>query len=152
MVIDLRQEYKDNLEDERGLIPLMLTLSGILIALAAANMLIALLFAVRERTREFGIMKTVGFTPRQIVFTVVFGAAVMAGIGRVIGVPVGFVLPRLWMSAADTEALPSDFVRLPGPAWLLVMAALAPALVALGSALPARRAAHITVSEALRFE
>ena len=153
VVTDAVQEYQDALEDERSLIPLMLSLNSILIALAATNMLIALFFAVRERTREFGVMKTVGFAPRQIIFTVILGAAVLAVIGVVIGAPIGYYLARLWiLEAADTQSLPSDIMRLPGLPWLALMAPLAAGLAALGSALPARRAATVTVAEALRFE
>ena len=152
VVTNVAQRYQENLKDELALIPLMLTLNGVLIALAAGNMLIALVFSVRERTREFGILKTVGFTPRQIVATVVFGAAVLAVIGVVIGIPIGYVLTRLWMAAADTDGLPSDLVQLPSILSLTILVPLAAVLVAIGSTLPARRAAAITITDALRFE
>jgi putative ABC transport system permease protein len=151
-VTNIAQVYRDGAQDELALIPLMLSLNGILIALAVTNMMIALLFAVRERTREFGIMKTVGFSPGQIVFTVVAGAVVIALIAVVIGTPVGYYLTRLWMDAADTEGLPRDLVQVPSLARMALMVPLAAGLAALGSAFPARRAAGITVNEALRLE
>ena len=74
-------------------------------------------------------------------------------IGVVIGAPIGYYLARLWiLEGADTQALPDDIIRLPSVPWLALMAPLAAGLAALGSALPARRAAGITVSQALRFE
>lgn len=152
-VSNMTQIYKENLEDELALKPLLLSLNSILIAVAAINMFVALLFAVRERTREFGIMKTVGFTPRQIITTVILGAAVLAAIGVVIGTPVGYYLTRFWMlELADTDGLPTDLVRLPSAPWLTVMVLLGAVLAAVGSALPARRAADISVSEALKLE
>ena len=151
-ITNVAQAYQESHEDERALMPLMLTLNGVLIGLAAINMLIALVFSVRERTREFGILKTVGFTSGQIVGTVVFGAMVLAAIGVVIGVPIGYVLTRLWMAAADTEGLPPDLVQLPSMLSLTIIVPLAAGLAVLGSALPARRAAGTTVTEALRFE
>ncbi len=152
-VTNIVQGYQDSLDDELALKPLLLALSGVLIGLAVTNLVIALLFSVRERTREFGIMKTVGFTPWQIVFTVVLGAAVLAVIGVVIGAPIGYFLTRFWMlHLADTDGLPSDLVRLPSLPWLAFLALLTAGLAALGSALPARHAAVVTVSQALRFE
>ena len=151
-ITNVAQTYRDSTDDERDLLPLMLTLNGVLIGLAVINMLIALIFSVRERTREFGILKTVGFTPVQIVGTIMFGAAVLAAIGVVIGIPIGYFLTRLWMSAADTEGMPPDFVRLPSMLALTIIIPIAVGLAALGSALPARCAAGITVTEALRFD
>jgi putative ABC transport system permease protein len=154
MVANLRERFEKGIEDVRSLIPLMFTLNGILIALAAMNLLISLTFAVQERTREFGILKTTGFTPRQIVAVVVTGATTLAVIGVAIGAPIGYILTRIWiLYGADIDGLPgSEVVQVPSAPWIALMVPLAVGLAALGAALPARRAAGTVVSRAFRFE
>ena len=129
----------------------MFTLNGFLIALAAMNLL---MFAVQERTREFGILRTTGFTPRQIVAVVVTSATTLAAIGVAIGAPIGYILTRIWILwGAYTDGLPGGaVVQIPSAPWIALMAPLAIGVTALCAALPAQRAAGTVVSRAFRFE
>lgn len=153
LVTDLVEEFQSSHEDERRILPLFVTLTGVLVAFAAMSMMISLVFTVRERTREFGIMKTVGFTPWQIVLSVVMGAAILAVIGVAIGAPLGYFVTReVAMRFADTQGMPNDLLRAPSVLWQASLVPFAVVLAALGAALPAWQAANIRISEALRFD
>ncbi|MDQ1520189.1 MAG: putative transport system permease protein, partial [Actinomycetota bacterium] len=67
----------------------------LVLVVAFANLASTLLLAVRERTRDFGVLRSVGFTPRQVFGVTAVGAGVLALIAAVIGVPAGWVMYRL---------------------------------------------------------
>jgi hypothetical protein len=69
-------------------------------ALAAGAVLalgLTLLTSVRRRRRELALLKTLGFTRRQLAATVAWQASVAVAFGVLVGVPLGIVLGRaLW--------------------------------------------------------
>jgi putative ABC transport system permease protein len=153
IIRDLVADFDRGNEDERELIPLMLLLSGLLILLAGISLWIAMMFAVAERTREFGIMKVVGFSPGQIVQSVITGATLLALVGIVIGIPLGYYLTtEVFMRLASTEGAPDDLFQLPSALWLLGIVAATVGMAIVGALLPAWHAAGIRVADAFRFE
>ncbi len=124
-------------------------LSLILSAVLVAGMVHAFM---AEQLRQVGIMKAIGATSRQVAGIYLAQVAMLAAVGLGVGLP-----PGLWLGRAYAEfsagILNTDVSRSPFPWWVLgvvlgVGFAL-PLLVALG---PVRRAAGITVSEALADE
>lgn len=151
-VTNLQRETDANISDGRQLITPMSILGGGLALLASANLLSSLVFSVKERTAEFGILKSIGFTPRQVVGIVMTGVAPLALLGTLIGVPVGYYLIE-WIFRSQAEAhQPSDIIQLPPAPWLAGLVVVALAIVFAGAFLPARRAGRIGVAEALRAE
>ena len=154
VVTDVRAEAQDNVDELRSTVrPIALPLSGILVGVAGVNLLGTLTLGVRERRREFGILKAVGMTPGQIIGGVLAGAALLGVLGVVVGTPLGVLFMRwvlIW--AVDEQGLPNDFVQLPGLAWLAASALLLTAVAVLAALLPAIRAAHSTVAAAVRYE
>jgi len=152
VVTNLTRETDANISDGRELITPMTLLGVGLALLASANLLSSLVFSVRERTAEFGIMKSIGFTPRQVVAVVLTGIAPLALIGTLIGAPLGYYLLE-WIFRSQAEAhQPTSIIQVPPAPWLagLVLAALAMTFV--GSFFPARKAGQLGVAEALRAE
>jgi hypothetical protein len=78
-------------------------LLGLALALGATSALgLTLVASVRRRRREFAMLKTLGFTRRQLAASVAWQATISVGIGVVIGVPCGIVAGRfLWDLFAD---------------------------------------------------
>ena len=154
-IFDIDTELANEVDTIRAEVrPLLLSLSGFLLVLVALNLLAALMLAVRERTREIGIMKTIGFTPRQVVVSILSGALLLAAIGAVLGAPLGWVFMRLLLESAFAgEGYETgNLVQPPSLVWIAGMF-VAIALVAVaGAMLPARRAVRLSVSEALRYE
>ncbi len=93
-----------------GLTPALLV-SG-LAAGAIVALGLTLVASVRRRRRDLALLKTLGFTQRQLVAAVAWQASVAAVIGIVIGVPLGIVAGRwLWsLFARQIYAVPRSSV------------------------------------------
>jgi ABC-type antimicrobial peptide transport system permease subunit len=118
---------------------------GLAIALAATGVYGVVAYAVSRRRREIGIRIAVGATQAQVMGLVLRRTAILLSIGASLGAlaalaAVGLMSPILYgVSPKDPAAF--------------TLAALLIALVALAAAwLPARRAAGIAPSSALREE
>jgi FtsX-like permease family len=126
-------------------------LAGGLAAGAVAGLGLALMASVRRRRRDFALLKTLGFTRRQLGGTVAWQASVIAVIGLVIGVPLGIAAGRwLWLAfARELSAVPDPTI----PAGSIALAtAAALALANLVAALPGRQAARTPAAQVLRAE
>ncbi len=135
----------------RRLVSTPIALAAILAVLAAATVGFALVASIRRRRRDFGILQALGFTRRQVRFTVGWHATTIAVFAAGIGVPLGVIAGRqAWLSAAhqigvpETAAVPWAFVVL-AP----IVAIAAANIVAAPSA---RAAAMTSPAEALRDE
>ena len=72
-------------------------LGGALAVGAVVALGLTLITSVRRRRRELALLKTLGFTRRQLAAAVAWQASVAVAIGAVIGIPVGIVIGRaLW--------------------------------------------------------
>lgn len=105
---------------------------------------------VVERTREFGMLRTMGMTQRQVISQVLFEALVMGCAGSALGVGLGFVmaggLSRLMSVMMAQEMVISD-----APPGLVVTGVVIGILVAMAAAaIPAVQAGRVSPLEALR--
>jgi hypothetical protein len=117
---------------------------------AIAALALALIASVRRRRRDLALLKTLGFTSRQLAATIAWQASVIAAIAAVIGVPVGIAAGRqLWiLFARDINAVPQPTV--PGSLLLVVFGVII--LANLVAAIPARLAGRTPAALALRTE
>ena len=118
---------------------------GAIVALA-----LTLIASVRRRRRDLALLKTLGFTTRQLAATVAWQASVIAVIAVLIGVPAGIAAGRqLWiLFARNINAVPQPTV----PASLILVAAGVLILANLVAAIPARIAARTPAALVLRTE
>jgi hypothetical protein len=126
-------------------------LSAALVAGAVVALALALANSVRRRRRELALLKTLGFTHRQLATTVAWQASVTALVGVIVGVPAGIILGRwLWiLFAREIYVVPEPTV----PVLQVVLIALGALLAAnLVAALPGRLAARTTTATILRAE
>jgi predicted lysophospholipase L1 biosynthesis ABC-type transport system permease subunit len=123
-------------------------LVGALSTLAVAH---ALITAVRRRRRDLAILKTLGFSRRQVSLSVASQATVLAAIGLAVGIPLGLLVGReLWRRTADSVGLATDPAI---PVVALVVVAVAAVLVAnVVAYLPGRAAARTRPAPVLRTE
>jgi putative ABC transport system permease protein len=124
-----------------------------LLLVAGVNVMTTLLFAVRERYREIGVLKAIGLTPRELLMMVPVGACLLALIGAVVGIPAGLVITeQLFDYFGQNEGWKKGVAVLPAWWQLVLLLPVGLAVAAVGSLLPARRAASMPVTQALQWE
>jgi hypothetical protein len=122
------------------------------LALGAALALgLTLTSSVRRRRRDLSLLKTFGFTHRQLASTIAWQATTTALIGVVVGLPLGVVIGReLWTHfARSIYAVPDPTVPLRSVFMVGIGTVLFANLVAV---LPGRNAARTPAALALRAE
>jgi hypothetical protein len=127
-------------------------LLGIALAVGAFVALGLTLYAsVRRRRRELALLKTLGFTRRQLAATVAWQASVAVVLGIVVGVPLGAITGRLlWDQFANALHVVSEPTV---PALTVVLIALGAVVLAnVVAAVPGRAAARTRTAEVLRSE
>jgi putative ABC transport system permease protein len=130
------------------LLNLLYVLLALSIVVSLFGMVNTLILAVFERTRELGMLRTIGMTRRQARRMIRHESTITALIGAGLGLPVG-----LFLAAMITKALADQGLQFAVPAGGLaafVAAAFAAGLLA--AVLPARRAARLDVLKALQYE
>ena len=113
------------------------------ILLVSAN---TVAMAVRERTREMAILRTLGYTPGEIRGLVIGEAIVISLIGGAIGVGLGWLLTK--GLAAGSGGFPLPMVKWQAALIVLAMAAIIGFFAAL---VPAMIASRKNVVESIRF-
>jgi putative ABC transport system permease protein len=105
---------------------------------------------VRERVREYGIMRAVGFLPSHVVTLVVAEAATLGLVGGLVGLAIAVpVVAGMGGFLEENMAAFFPIFRLQAVTALIALG-IAIALGALAGALPAYQASRIKVIEALR--
>jgi hypothetical protein len=125
---------------------------GLALAAGAVTALgLTLTASVRRRRRDLALLKTFGFTRRQLAATVAWQSSVAVATGVLAGIPLGIVAGRvLWdQFARQIYAVPQPAVPV---LLVLVTAAGALALASLVAALPGRIAARTRTALLLRAE
>jgi putative ABC transport system permease protein len=107
-----------------------------------------LALAVFERTREIGMLRAVGMTPRQARRMIRHEAMMTSLLGAALGLPVGIGLAALATRGLHTYGLTLS-VPLPSLATFVLVSLIVGVVAAL---LPARRAGKLNVLAALSYE
>ena len=107
---------------------------------------------VLERTREIGVMRSIGAVDSVIMRTVILEGVVIGGISWLIGsmlsIPFTYMLSGIISLAIFGSPIEVNFTAAGFIIWLLVVLALS----AVASILPARNAARLTIREVLAYE
>jgi MacB-like periplasmic core domain/FtsX-like permease family len=144
-------QYPAEIENYRaiGVTPDVLALAlalGAVVALA-----LALIATVQRRRRDLALLRTLGFTSRQLAATVASQASVAAISGIIVGVPVGIIAGRwLWnLFARSVYVVPEPTI----PVLSVVLVSLGALVLAnIVAALPGRSAARTSTARILRGE
>jgi putative ABC transport system permease protein len=116
------------------------------ILLVAGN---TMAMSVRERTREVGVLKTIGFTPGGILSLLLGESVLISLIGGLIGVGFAYGLCEILRSGPSTFADVSRFRLSPEIVGLSLAAAAFIGLIS--SLIPAWGASKLSIVDALRF-
>jgi lipoprotein-releasing system permease protein len=137
----------------------------LIVAVAAFNIVAALVMVVNEKRNDIAILRTLGMTPRAVISVFFTQGIVIGWFGALLGCALGLVLAfnietivpavenALGMHIFDPNVyyiteVPSE-VRWPQVAWITVIALL---LTILATIYPSRRGAATEPAEALRYE
>jgi putative ABC transport system permease protein len=146
----------------------------IVIAIAATSLIVlfTMLYTVRERTKEIGILKAIGFSNWNVMSQFMLEGILLSLMAGVVGVVIGIVgapfissllLPNVNMFPTQGRsfsgrtvnfgtALSQSATAAPDLQTVLLVFGIAALLGALGSLYPAWRAARTSPMEALRYE
>ena len=121
-----------------------LAVSAVVLAIAGLMVFVTVMGSVQERTREIGVLRAVGFRRKAILSLLFWETGWVSFLSSIAGSAAGL--------AAATLAGPLFGIGRPGPAYppALLGVAIGMALGLLGSVPPARRAAALSPTEAIR--
>ena len=118
---------------------------------AVSSLGLTLLTSVRRRRKDLALLKTLGFTRRQLAATVAWQSTAAVAVGTLVGVPLGIALGRfLWnLFAGQISVVPEPTV----PGLTIVLVSVAALVIAnLVAAVPGRVAGRTPAAILLRAE
>jgi putative ABC transport system permease protein len=125
-------------------------LSGIALFVGAFLIYNAFTMTVVERTREFGMLRTVGMTSAQVAQIVLWEAVILGVLGSLIGAGLG-VLMSVGLSRVMEILLGQDLGKMMVPMdWLAVSVGVGVVVTLFAALVPALQAGRISPLEALR--
>jgi putative ABC transport system permease protein len=132
----------------QGLAPVEIFLKvviGLGLVISVLVILLAMYTTIIERTREIGILKSLGASKRFIVMTIEKEAALISGLGVVLGFAVA-VICKLAIEANTRLMIDLE------PKWLIIAAIIGLLGGVLGAIYPALRAANLDPVEAISYD
>jgi hypothetical protein len=128
-----------------------LLVGGLLIFAATIGLAVAIVISVRARRREMAVLRTLGFTSRQLRVSVRVQALAMMLGGFVVGAPIGIAVGRIaWRAFASGLGVAT--VTSTPIAWVIATGIGSAVIAALAAAGPARLAARTKAAVTLRAE
>jgi lipoprotein-releasing system permease protein len=130
---------------------------GLIVGVAALNIVASLILLVMEKTRDIAILKTMGASARSVMLIFLIQGVVIGTIGTVVGALLGAGIARV-LDTYQVISIPGDvyqvtylpFRVLP---WDLVTVVVGGFIVCLVATLyPSRQAARLDPAQALRYE
>ena len=123
-------------------------LLGFSVIVSLFGMVNTMVLSVFERTREIGMLRTLGMTRRQARRMIRHESVITALIGAALGLGLG-----VFLSALVTKALQDSDLAFSLPVPTLVVFTLVAVVAGIGAAvMPARRASRLNVLDALHYE
>jgi putative ABC transport system permease protein len=128
-------------------------ITALVLVVALVNLATTLLLGVREHLRDIAVLKTIGFTPRQVGQSVASGAAALALVAAIVGIPTGLIVARVMLDGIGRDiGLGPGFATGPSLASALAVAPIVVAIAAALGAVISSAAARADVAQILRAE
>ena len=130
---------------------------GLIVGVAALNIVASLILLVMEKTRDIAILKTMGASARSVMLIFLIQGMVIGTIGTVVGASLGAGIAEL-LDRNRVISIPGDvyqvsylpFRVLPWDLFLVVVGAMVVCFLA--TLYPSRQAAKLDPAQALRYE
>jgi putative ABC transport system permease protein len=139
---------KDSTKELTQFLSMLYVLLGFSIIVSLFGMVNTMVLSVIERTRELGMLRTIGLSRRQSRRMIRHESVITALIGATLGLGLGVFLAALMTDALSSYEVPLTIP--PGPVAGFTLVAI---LAGIGAAVvPARRASRLDVLDALHYE
>ena len=130
---------------------------GLIMMVAALNIIASLILLVMEKTRDIAILKTMGASQRSIMLVFLLQGTIIGVIGTVLGAAAGTTIATI-ADRYQLISIPGDvyqvsylpFTVLPGDLAAVIVGAVVVCFVA--TLYPSRQAAKLDPAQALRYE
>jgi lipoprotein-releasing system permease protein len=130
---------------------------GLIVMVAALNIIASLILLVMEKTRDIAILKTMGASKRSIMLVFLSQGTIIGVIGTVVGAISGVILATV-LDRYRLITIPSDIYQvsylpfrvLPGDVVTVIIGAVVVCFLA--TLYPSRQAARLDPAQALRYE
>jgi lipoprotein-releasing system permease protein len=130
---------------------------GLIVAVAALNIVASLILLVMEKTRDIAILKTMGSSARSVMLIFLIQGMVIGLIGTLVGATVGaslaYVLDRYRVISIPGDVYQVSYLPFRVLPWDLSFIVLGAVIVCFVATLyPSRQAAKLDPAQALRYE
>jgi lipoprotein-releasing system permease protein len=130
---------------------------GLIVMVAALNIIASLILLVMEKSRDIAILKTMGASARSVMIVFMLQGLIIGLVGTAVGATVGVGLATA-LDRYQVIRIPSDvyqlshlpFTVLPGDLGIVILGAVV--ICFLATIYPSRQAARLDPAEALRYE
>ncbi|MBT8193332.1 MAG: FtsX-like permease family protein [Acidimicrobiia bacterium] len=140
-----------NAAENRLVVTVIMAMGLPIVAIGMIGLVNAMTSNILDRTREIGVLRSIGARRRDVRAMFRTEGMVIALVGWLLGIPIGYLVGRFIMWVLENEFHAAfDFAF---PIWPILVALLATILVSLlVLRLPLRRAVRMSPGDALRYE
>jgi putative ABC transport system permease protein len=144
-----QEEFKESQSAQVGaFLNLIYALLGLAVGIAILGIANTLALSVYERTHEFGLLRAVGMSRKQVKTMVRWESIIIAVFGSLLGIALGLVLGRALIGALESEG-----IKFAISVSVLVQLAIGGLIAGWAAAIgPARRAARLDVLQAVQSQ
>jgi len=130
---------------------------GLIVMVAALNIVASLILLVMEKTRDIAILKTMGASARSITLIFLLQGTIIGVLGTLVGATLGtsaaYVLDRYKLITIPSDVYQVSYLPFKLLPWDLVTVVVAAIVVCFAATLyPSRQAARLDPAQALRYE
>ena len=130
---------------------------GLIVMVAALNIVASLVLLVMEKGRDIAILKTMGAAPGRIMRIFMLQGSIIGAVGTAVGAGAGYalatLLDRYRVIRLDAEVYDLSYVPFTVDTFDFVLVIVSALAVCFGATLyPARQASRLDPAEALRYQ
>ncbi len=149
------QSFEDVMETFTNIINILngvlVLIALISVVVAAVNIMNTMYTSILERTKEIGVMKSIGAKNKHILFIFIFESGLLGLLGGAAGIGLGYLIAKMGETIARSAGL--AMLRPAFPLWLTIGCLVFAFLVgAISGYLPSKQASKLKPVDALRYE